>query len=43
MAISGRKHSGKPWRESLHKKFRQVCTNLCTNPDVRYNRRCLTE
>ena len=41
--ISDRKHSGKLWPESLHKKFGQLCTNLCTNPDVGYNRRCLTE
>ena len=43
MVISDRKHSGRLWRESPRKKFRQVCTNLCTNPDVGYNRRCLTE
>ncbi|SRR5260370_38623175 len=34
---------GKLWRDSLHKKFRQVCTNLCTKPDVGYNQHRLTE
>jgi hypothetical protein len=41
--VSDRKHSGKLWWESLHKRFRKVCTNLCTNLDVGYNRGCLTE
>jgi len=43
MVTFDQKYSAGRSPESLSRKFRQLCTSLCTSLNVRYNRGCLTE